>query len=142
MAGGSVVALLVGGVLIALGLLLAMLCAWWRWGSSDAARWWVQPSPVERGRPGGERLEWVGLVLLPLPAQALLVGALVRLPDMPAPMRTVVIVLETLFAALVCLATGYRVVVPLWLYPPWLRPPACRRCRASQERAPLSRTMV
>ncbi|WP_374928988.1 hypothetical protein [Kytococcus sedentarius] len=123
-------ALITGGLLAGAGLLLGLLCLWWRWGRSRAARWWVRTTPVDRMRslPLGEAM---ALVLLPATAVSLAVlGGVVALSPAireggsTATLWLAVALVGGLCALLVVarFSIWFRWVLPLWMYPAWLRP--------------------
>lgn len=72
-------ALLASMASFAVGLVLAMLSAWFRWGRSRAARWWVRRVPVEQMFFKQSASEAVALGLFPYFAQLMVVVSFVVL---------------------------------------------------------------
>ena len=113
---------LLGGALA----VLAMLC---RVGRGRVFRAWVDTHGVGPGR-GFAYAETTVLVLLPLCIQTIFVaGGVVGLASVELLRDTTTsvlvpaaVVLEVLIWVVVLLLIGYRSVLPLWIYPAWLRP--------------------
>lgn len=106
--------------------LLAMLC---RSGRGRVLRSWARSEGI-RERAGYAYGEVAVLVVLPLLAQTVLVaGALMALSSVDM-LRDAVngllvpfaVVAEVLVWLAGLIATGYRTIMPLWVYPSWLRP--------------------
>ena len=106
--------------------LLAMLC---RWGRGRVLRSWVRSEGIQE-RTGYDYGEVAVLVVLPLLAQTVLVaGALMALSSVDMLRGAVsgllvplAVVAEVLVWLAVLIAAGYRTIMPLWVYPSWLRP--------------------
>ena len=106
--------------------LAALLC---RAGRGGWARSWARTGGLER-RSGYAYGEVAALVVLPLVAQTLLVAGFVAgvlsLDALRESGATVLIPIavigELLLWSVLLLATGYRSIMPLWVYPSWLRP--------------------
>lgn len=117
-----------GALLVLTGVVLLIACLWWRMGASPSARWWVRREPIDAAsrRPVSEG---AALVLLPMLAVTLmgagLVAALFTAVDRYEPWAIVILVLVMLgicagwFVARLLVLN--RTVLPLWLYPGWLR---------------------
>lgn len=126
--------------LLVVGLVLAGVSLWCRFGAGRSSRWWVR-EPLDGPRVSFAYSETLVLVVLSLLAQLALVGSLaigVRLlgvlPDRVfSPVMGIVVYLEIALSMALLLATAYRDVLPLWLYPWWLRP------LRAEERAALRR---
>ncbi|WIM69358.1 hypothetical protein [Corynebacterium suedekumii] len=117
----------VGVGMIVAGLVLVGYCLWWRSGRSSSARWWMRTEPVEQMQ-GYPPFEALGLVWLPVAAETLMfIGALVTLgPWLADNLDLVLYPLVVLNGAQFLLLIGARVVsyntvLPLWIYPRWLR---------------------
>lgn len=127
--GMDPVLLLLALVLLLLGAGLAVLALLFRAGRGRAFRSWAGPEGVGPGR-GFRYVEGLVLVVLPLCAQALLVSAplaLLAAIDALRELTTavllpVVVILEVILWVVLLLATSYRSILPLWIYPGWLRP--------------------
>lgn len=128
MSTDDVIGLVVGGGIAMMGLLFAAACVWWRRGRSRRARWWVRSTPVhlmERFPP----LEAVALALAPVFAQTLVaMGVLVGLgPTLSRELSTmlgplvVALLLQSMLWIFVWGISAYRWVLPIWVYPAWLR---------------------
>ena len=110
------------------GAAIALVAAVCRWGRGRVPRFWVQERSGG-GRAGYAYGEIAVLVVLPLLAQTLIVGGLVAgvlgvdaLREIGAPVLIPVAVIgELILWGAALLATGYRRVMPLWVYPSWLR---------------------
>lgn len=118
----ALLALCAGAVLA----LLALLC---RWGRGGWARSWARTGGLQR--PGGYAYgEITVLVVLPLVAQTLLVVGLVALVLSLDVLREsggtvlipIAVIGELVLWSVLLVATGYRSIMPLWVYPSWLRP--------------------
>lgn len=105
-------------VLGAAGLLLAALAVWFRTGSSRAARWWVR---TDDG-PSRKVAESVALLLVPYFAQLALAVGIAALPVFHDVLPAAVLLMEFLIGAIFISPLRYRRLLPLWLYPAWLRP--------------------
>ena len=115
-------------VLGATGALLAGLAVWFRVGTSGPARWWL------RSEPGTARkvTESVALLLTPYFAQfgslssatwgRALVLAIATLPVFHEVFAAAAVLAEFLLGAIYVSPLRYRRMLPLWLYPAWLRP--------------------
>lgn len=116
------------------GAVVSLAAAVCRWGRGRGTRFWVQER-VAGARAGYAYGE---IAVLPLLAQTLIVGGLVAgvlgvdaLRDAGASVLIPVAVIgELILWGAVLLMTGYRSVMPLWVYPSWLRP----QRRAERER--------
>lgn len=114
---------LCAGVLLGL---VALLC---RGGRTGWARSWARTGGVQR--PGGYAYSEVTvLVVLPLVAQTLLVAGLVAGVLAVDVLREsggtvlipIAVIGELALWSVLLIATGYRSIMPLWVYPSWLRP--------------------
>lgn len=120
---------LIAVLMILGGLMLAAVAVFCRTGRGAGARFWVDTTPDDQ-RSGHRYAEPAVLVVLPLLAQLLLVvGALVGLFSVDAlrelglePLIAVVVIAEVVVMGVLLAATSYRTVMPLWIYPSWLRP--------------------
>lgn len=102
----------------AAGLLLAALTVWFRTGTSRAARWWLRT-----GNSGSRyAAESVALLLVPYFAQVALVVAIAALPVFHQVLAAGVLLVEFILGAIFVAPVRYRRLLPLWLYPAWLRP--------------------
>ncbi len=102
------------------GIICGVLVVWSRRGRSSAARWWVRPDSIDSfGRPFWYN-ESLALLVLPYLAQLALVAGLLTLPGVPDGIRATGLVAETAIGCAV-LPFGYRTVLPVHVYPPWLR---------------------
>ena len=100
------------------GALLAGLAVWFRVGTSAPARWWVC---AERG-PSRKVAESVALLLTPYFAQFALCLAVAALPVFHEVFVAAVLLAEFILGAIYVSPMRYRQLLPLWLYPAWLRP--------------------
>ncbi len=105
-------------VLGAAGLLLGGLTVWFRSGTSRAARWWVR---TDRS-PSRKAAESVALLLVPYFAQFTLVLAIAALPVFHEVFAAAVLLVEFILGAIFVSPLRYRRLLPLWMYPAWLRP--------------------
>ena len=122
---------LLGAVLcfVASGALL-MLAAWFRWGSSRIARWWVRRRPVERMSFMHAAGEGVALGLVPYLGQLMAaLGVVLMLAVHPevrdvfhAPVMWTVVALEIVLAIVVMMLVSNRQILALFICPAWLRP--------------------
>lgn len=121
--------LLLSLVLLCAGALLGALALWCRAGRSAAARFWVRRASFDQ--PSGFAYsETAVLAVLPLLAQLLVVAGLVVAVSAVDALRELglgglyaaAVIGETLLCLVVMLLVGYRSVMPLWVYPAWLRP--------------------
>ncbi len=118
----------IGALLLFAGVALLITCLWWRIGTSPSARWWVRREPIDAltRRPVAEG---VALVLLPVLGVTLIgagcVAALFTAIDRYEPWAIAILVLVVLGTGaswlVARLLVMYRTVLPLWLYPKWLR---------------------
>lgn len=119
----SLFCVLVGGVLL-------MLSAWFRWGRSQAARWWVRRRPVDRMGFMHAAGEGVALGLVPYLGQLMAAfGVVLLLAVHPAvrellyaPVMWTVVALEIVLAIVVMILVSNRQILALFVYPGWLRP--------------------
>lgn len=126
---------LFAAVVVLAGVVLAAMSTYFRAGRGAGARFWVDSTP-DGQRSGHRYAESVVLVVLPLLAQLLLVvGVLVGVTSIDVlrdlgvgPVIAVVVIVEVVLMVVLLAATSYRTVMPLWVYPSWLRP------RRKQER--------
>ena len=110
--------------------LLLLLSAWFRWGGSGAARWWVRRHPVERASFASSAPEALALGVLPYLAQLMaaiaVVAALYVVPELRdlifPPVMWVVVIGEVILAIAVLVPLSNRRILPLPVYPGWLRP--------------------
>lgn len=100
------------------GLLLAVLALWFRTGTSRAARWWFRTED----RPSRKAAESVALLLVPYFAQFALAVAIAALPVFHEVFAAAVLLVEFIAGAIFVSPLRYRRLLPLWLYPAWLRP--------------------
>lgn len=100
------------------GLLLAALTVWFRIGTSPAARWWVGTDQ----RPSRKVAESVALLLVPYFAQLALAVGIAALPVFHDVLPAAVLLVEFLIGAVFISPLRYRRLLPLWMYPAWLRP--------------------
>ncbi len=115
-------------LLLGAGAVISAVAAVCRWGRGRGTRFWVQER-VAGARAGYAYGEIAVLVVLPLLAQTLIVGGLVAgvlgvdaLRDAGASVLIPVAVIgELILWGAALLTTGYRSVMPLWVYPSWLR---------------------
>ncbi|WP_270409567.1 hypothetical protein [Brachybacterium paraconglomeratum] len=130
---------LFGGALAA----LAMLC---RAGRGRVFRAWVDTHGAGPGR-GFAYAETTVLVLLPMCAQTVFVaGGVVGLASvdvlreaMASVLVPAAVILELLIWVVLLLLIGYRSVLPLWIYPAWLR--ETRRAEVEHLRAQRGRRL-
>lgn len=134
------VALVVGLLVAGAGAALLLLAAWCRRGRSAASRWWVRRGGLEHASLYLTR-ETFALAWVPMLAQTLLLAG----PAIPlvallgsgtaAGSTTIgmLVVVELVLWMAVLFMTGYRWVLPLWMYPDWLR--EVRRGEVEQMRA-------
>ncbi|ATG54022.1 hypothetical protein CFK41_03965 [Brachybacterium ginsengisoli] len=126
---------LFAAVVVLAGVVLAAMSTYFRGGRGAGARFWVDSTP-DGQRSGHRYAESAVLVVLPLLAQLLLVvGVLVGVTSIDVlrdlgvgPVIAVVVIVEVVLMVVLLTATSYRTVMPLWVYPSWLRP------RRKQER--------
>ncbi|MFC5276771.1 hypothetical protein [Brachybacterium sacelli] len=112
-----------------LGVVLALSAMRCRSGRGGRARSWVRSEGID-ARTGHAYGEVAVLVVLPLLAQSLLVAGLLMALGSVEMLRGAVVgllvpaavVAEVLLWIVLLLATGYRAIMPLWVYPSWLRP--------------------
>lgn len=109
---------MLSAVLGAAGLLLAVLTVWFRTGTSPAARWWFRTDPG----PSRKIAESVALLLVPYFAQFCLVLAIAALPVFHEVFAAAVLLVEFIVGAIFVSPLRYRRLLPLWMYPAWLRP--------------------
>lgn len=102
-------------------IILLGLAAWSRRGRSRSARWWVRRVPIASAHPLTTRSETVGLVVLPYLGQLALVLAVGALPGFPPSLIPVAVIGEVVLLLVLLVPTAYRRVLPLALYPRWLR---------------------
>lgn len=125
---GNVATSVVALCLVAAGISLAVACLWWRFGRSPSARWWVRTTPIPLLRTFPP-FEGVVLVLLPVTAETVIaLGVLVWVAPAVAATQgwaLVLLVVAVLGQGAIWLVargiTAYRRVLPLWVYPGWLR---------------------
>ena len=109
---------------------LLMLAAWFRWGRSRIARWWVRRRPVERMSFMHAAGEGVALGLVPYLGQLMAsFGGVLLLAVHPevrdavhAPVMWTVLALEIVLAIVVMMLVSNRQILALFVYPAWLRP--------------------
>lgn len=119
----SLFCFLVGGVLL-------VLSAWFRWGRSRVARWWVRRRPVDRMSFMHAAGEGVALGLVPYLGQLMAALGVVCLlavhPEvrdlLHAPVMWTVVALEIVLAIVVMMLVSNRQILALFVYPGWLRP--------------------
>lgn len=100
------------------GVVLLGLTVWFRTGTSRAARWWVRTDE----RPSRKAAESVALLLVPYFAQFALAVAIAALPVFHEVFAAAVLLVEFIAGAIFVSPLRYRSLLPLWLYPAWLRP--------------------
>lgn len=112
-----------------IGSLLGALALWCRVGRGPRARFWVRKESFEESGPFPYG-EIAVLVVLPLLAQVLIVsGLLMGLSAVDAVrdagigwLYATMVIGEVVLCAALLASVGYRVVLPLWIYPSWVRP--------------------
>lgn len=128
---GMDVSSLVAAALCAMvSLALLVLSAWCRWGGSRAARWWVRRHPVDRASFASSAPEALALGVLPYLAQLTAAVALVAMVHVApavrevlfAPLMWTVVIGEVVFGIAVLVPLSNRRILPLFVYPGWLRP--------------------
>lgn len=120
---------LIAVLMLVAGMVLAAVAVYCRAGRGPGARSWVDTT-ADFQRSGHRYAESAVLVALPLLAQLLLVGgALVGLFSIDVlrelglePLIAVAVIAEVIVMVVLLAATSYRTVMPLWVYPSWLRP--------------------
>ncbi|WP_277049793.1 hypothetical protein [Ruania albidiflava] len=106
-----------------IGAGLTALAVWFRVGTSRAARWWVRPVPVPfRGHDPWWAKEHIALVAVPYVAQLFLLLAIGMLPQFHEMVPVFLLLIEILVGGIGGGLLRYRYILPLWLYPAWLRP--------------------
>ena len=136
-----VAALLLGVLLAAVGAAVSLLAAWFRWGRSTAARRWARRKHIDQAADYAN-LEALALAWTPMLGQTLLLAGLVvplvALLGIGTPAAKAVIgllmVLELGAWIVMLLMTVYRWILPLWMYPGWLR--EIRRAEVDHLRGP------
>ena len=128
MTSDLIIGFVVGAGLWAAAVVVAALSLWSRLGGSPSPRWWVAKGPIPqlRSRPP---FEGTALVILPLLAQTLAVlGAVAVLGPVLAPISGVslalvlaVAVVQAVLFVSAHLMSWQRWILPLWIYPGWLR---------------------
>ena len=110
-------------VLGLIGAGLTALAVWFRVGTSRAARWWVRTGPDFAHRYDPRRThERVALVLVPWSGQLLLLLAIGFLPVFHHAVPSLILLVEIVVTGSISPFLPYRYILPLWLYPAWLRP--------------------
>lgn len=123
-----VAALLLGVLVAAVGAALLLLAAWFRWGRSTAARRWARRKDIDQAADYAN-LEALALAWTPMLGQTLLLAGpaipLVTLLGIGTSAANTVtgllIVVELGAWIAMLLMTVYRWILPLWMYPSWLR---------------------
>lgn len=110
-------------VLGLIGAGVTALAVWFRVGTSRAARWWVRTGPdfAHRYDPRWTH-EHVALVLGPWFGQLLLLLAIGFLPVFHQAVPFLILLVEIVVTGSISPFLRYRYILPLWLYPAWLRP--------------------
>lgn len=111
-------------------VVLLLLSAWFRWGGSRVARWWVRRHPIDRASFASSAPEALALGVLPYLAQLMAAVAVVAMihvvPAVREPLFTPVmwmtVVGEVVLAIAVLVPLSNRRILPLFVYPGWLRP--------------------
>ncbi|PMC76345.1 hypothetical protein CJ197_04085 [Brachybacterium sp. UMB0905] len=110
------------------GVVLALVLAWMR--RRGASQWWVAKPLVDSEFANAP--ERIVLLILPLAAQTLIVGALAVLAAalaalLGAPTALInglllgALALEVVVWLVIAIPTAHSSVLPLWMYPAWLR---------------------
>lgn len=116
---------------LALGCLLTLLAVWFRIGTSRAARWWVRRGiPLERMSFAASASEGVALGMTPYLAQLMWAVALIAATHVHPgvrdavfqPVMWTVVIAEQVLALIVLVPISNRRILPLFIYPAWLRP--------------------
>ncbi|HLS65018.1 MAG TPA: hypothetical protein VK060_16665 [Ruania sp.] len=106
-----------------IGAGLAALAVWFRVGTSRAARWWVRPHPFQvSGYDLWRTKEHCALLVVPYVAQLLLLLAIGLLPPFDDAVALFVLLIEIFVGGIGGGLLRYRYILPLWLYPAWVRP--------------------
>lgn len=128
--GMDVSSLVAAALCAVVALALLVLSVWFRWGGSRAARWWVRRHPVDRASFASSAPEALALGVLPYLAQLMAAVALVAMVHVaPAvrevlfsPMMWTVVIGELILGIAVLVPLSNRRILPLFVYPGWLRP--------------------
>lgn len=123
-------ALLAALLCFAASFMLFVLSAWFRWGSSGLARWWVRRVPVEQMFFKQSAGEATALGLFPYFAQLMAAVGVVALVHVHpvvretlfTPVMWTVAVGELILLLVVMVLVGNRNILALFVYPGWLRP--------------------
>ena len=107
--------------LFALALALGLLAAWSRQGRSSAARWWVRPGGIDELHRPYWYNEIIALLLVPYFAQLAVVAGILTLPGIPGAMVATAVIAEIGAGIAVTAPFAYRTVLPIRIYPRWLR---------------------
>lgn len=110
-------------MLALIGAGLVALAVWFRAGTSRAARWWVCSDASQlRGYGGSWAKEHIALVMVPYLAQLLLLLAVALLPVFHQTVAILVLLAQVAVGGIMGGLLRYRYILPLWMYPAWLRP--------------------
>ncbi len=123
-----VAAALLGLLVAAVGTALLLLAAWFRWGRSTAARRWARRKDIDQAADYAN-LEALALAWTPMLGQTLLLAGpviplvtLLGIGTLAANTVTGLFIVVELGAWIaMLLMTVYRWILPLWMYPGWLR---------------------
>lgn len=126
----DLISLVAAALCAVVALVLLVLSAWCRWGRSRAARWWVRRHPVDRTSFASSAPEALALGVLPYLAQLMAAVALVAavhvVPSVRevvfAPVMWTVVIGEVVLGLAVLVPLSNRRILPLFVYPGWLRP--------------------
>lgn len=122
------ISVLIGLAMAGAGALLLILAAWFRRGRSTASRRWARRIHIDRAT-NYAGVEALALAWTPMLAQTLLLTAPViplvallgRGSEAASTVIGVLVIVEVALWLLMLLLTVYRWILPLWLYPAWLR---------------------
>ncbi|OFT62629.1 hypothetical protein HMPREF3159_03715 [Brachybacterium sp. HMSC06H03] len=122
------ISFLMGLVVAGAGAALLLLAAWFRWGRSTAARRWARRIHIDQAA-NYAAVEALALAWTPMIAQTLLLAApaiplvalLGRGSEAASTVIGVLVIVELVLWMAMLLLTVYRWILPLWMYPAWLR---------------------
>lgn len=123
-------ALLASALCFVASFVLLVLSAWFRWGRSRLARWWVRRIPVDQMFFKQSAGEATALGLLPYFSQLMAAVGIVALlyvhpvirEVLHGPVMWTVAVGEVVLGVVVMILVGNRSILALFIYPGWLRP--------------------
>ncbi len=106
-----------------LGAGLAALAIWFRTGTTRAARWWECTDAGQLRHFGSTwAMEHLALVAVPYLAQLFLLLAVATLPVFHPAVALMLLLVEIVVGGIMGGLLRYRYILPLWMYPAWLRP--------------------